>query len=118
MIHKLSREEKKVAKAVIDKGLAASYTAGLKEFETILKQWRKGKFETDRDAYHQLYSAVEIVDNTIGERFEGVKGEKYLLTVAAILADGHIGLEDLEGFTDETIKEIKSVAEVMGGFSY
>ena len=41
----LTKSEKKVARAAIDKGLDAEFREGLENFEAILKDWREGKFE-------------------------------------------------------------------------
>lgn len=103
----LSKSEKKLAKVAIDKGLDAELIEGLKNFEAILKTWRAGKFETNIDAYHTLYSAVKDKDYAIQRRYDGLSGSRYLTTVAAIYKDGYINEQDIEGFREVNKNYIK-----------
>lgn len=54
MSHELSKAEKKIARRCIDKGLDAEFREGLEKFETILQDWRAGKFAGNRAAYLKL----------------------------------------------------------------
>ena len=45
MFHELSKREKKIAKACIDKGLDAEFKEGLENFQAIIQDWRAGKFD-------------------------------------------------------------------------
>lgn len=44
MYYELSKKEKKIARACIDKGLEAEFQKGMEKFETIIHDWRNGKF--------------------------------------------------------------------------
>ncbi len=101
-MYELTKVEKKVARAAIDKALDAEFREGMEKFEAIIKDWRDGKFETTKDAYHKLFKAVDEKDNAISSRYDGLSGGRYLLTVFAILQDGYITEADIEGFRDET----------------
>jgi hypothetical protein len=103
----LSKSEKKLARVAIDKGLHAELLEGLENFEAILKNWRAGKFETNIEAYHTLYSAVKDKDYAIQRRYDGLSGGRYLTTVAAIYKDGYINDEDIAGFQEVNKKYIK-----------
>ncbi|MDB5280491.1 MAG: hypothetical protein JWR61_5446 [Ferruginibacter sp.] len=41
-MYELTKAEKKIARAAIDKGLHAEFKEGLENFESILQDWRQG----------------------------------------------------------------------------
>src|SRR6188474_1851497 len=111
MFHELSKGEKKVARAAIDKGLDAEFREGMEKFEAIIKDWRAGKFATNRDAYHKLFKAVDEKDDAISKRYDGLTGGRYLLTVAGIYKDGYINEEDIKAFSEKTKAILKFWSE-------
>ncbi|MBY0436286.1 MAG: hypothetical protein K2U26_19495 [Cyclobacteriaceae bacterium] len=106
MQQKLSKSDKKIAKACIDKGLDAEFHEGLKKFEAILLDWRAGKFDSHKEAYHNLFEALEKKDRAISKRYDTLTGSRWLATVAAILHDGYISEDDIKDFSDETKERI------------
>jgi hypothetical protein len=100
-MHQLSKREKKIARYCIDKGLEAEFREGLEKSEAIIQDWRVGKFETNKAAYHALYKAISTKDTAISRRYDGLTGSRWLLTVAAIFNDGFIGENDIQDFSDE-----------------
>ncbi len=111
-MNELSKGEKKVARAAIDKGLDREFRKGMEEFEAIVKDWREGKFPTNKEAYHKLFKAVDEKDNAISRRYDGLTGGRYLITVAGIFMDGYITEEDISGFREETKDIINSWAKM------
>ena len=107
MYYQLSKSDKKIARACIDKGVDAEFKEGLEKFEKIIRDWRAGNFPGNREAYHQLYQAVREKDKAIGRRYDGLTGSRWLETVIAILHDGYISKEDIAGFSEETRMEIE-----------
>lgn len=101
MYYELSKADKKIARANIDKGIDAEFREGLETFEAVIRDWRAGKFSSNRDAYHKLFQAVREKDKAIGKRYDDLSGSRWLATVAAILHDGYISKEDIAGFSDE-----------------
>jgi len=99
-MYELSKREKKIARYCIDKGLDAEFREGLEKSEAVIQDWRAGKFESNKDAYHALYNAVDAKDNAISRRYDGLSGSRWLLTVAAIFRDGYISEEDIKDFSD------------------
>lgn len=87
-MYELSKREKKIAREAIEKGVLAEFEVGLTEAETIIKEWRKGGLD-NRQAYHKLYQAIKDQDKHIARRYDGMRGSRYLLTVAAIFKDGY-----------------------------
>jgi len=106
MYYELSKREKKIARAAIDKGTYTAFKLALEEAESIIKAWREGKCD-NREAYHKLFKAIDKHDGKIARRYDDVTGSKYLMTVAAILMDGHITQADISEFSDETKEVIK-----------
>ena len=105
-MYQLPKQEKKIAKACIDKGLDAEFREGMEIFEAIIRDWRNEKFAS-RDAYHELYEAVANKDRAIARRYNGLNGSRWLVTVVYILHDGYISEDDIKDFSDETKTVIK-----------
>lgn len=111
MYHELSKREKKIARACIDKGIEAEFRDGLANFDIIVSGWREGKFATNREAYYELFKAVTSRDKAIAERYDGLTGSNYLITVAAILRDGYISEDDIKDFSEEARLEISKLIQ-------
>ena len=58
MYYELSKPEKKIARACIDKALEAEFHDGLDKFEAILHYCRQSKFASNKEAYHQLFKSI------------------------------------------------------------
>jgi len=106
MYYELPKKEKKIARAAIDKGVNTAFKLALEEAESIIEEWRNGKLD-NRGAYHKLFKAIDKHDGKIARRYDHVTGSKYLMTVAAILADAHITQDDISEFSDETKEVIR-----------
>jgi len=102
MYYELSKREKKIARACIDKGIEAEFREGLEKFSSIIEEWKEGKYSSHKEAYHALFKAVDQKDHSIGRRYDGLSGSRWLITVAAILFDGYISEADIQEFSDET----------------
>jgi hypothetical protein len=102
MYYELSKRDKKVARRCIDKGLEAEFKEGLERFHEIVQQWREGKFASNKEAYHQLFKAVDERDKAISRRYDGLSGSLWLITVTHLLHEGYISEEDIKDFSDET----------------
>ena len=102
MYYELSKREKKIARACIDKGLEAEFREGLEKSSSIISEWREAKFSNHKEAYHQLYKVIDQKDHAISKRYDGLSGSRWLETVAAIFFDGYISEADIQEFSDET----------------
>ena len=100
MYYQLTKPDKKIAKACIDKGVDAEFREGLETSENILRDWRAGKFAGNKEAYHELFQAVHKKDKAISRRYDGLGGSRWLQAVAEIFGDGYIAKEDIAGFSD------------------
>jgi hypothetical protein len=100
MYYELTKAEKKIARVCIDKALDEEFKEGLNQFESILEDWKQGKFTTNKEAYHALFKAVDKNEDAIGRRYDDLTGSRYLMTVAAVLHDGYITENDIKGFSE------------------
>ncbi len=107
MHYELSKRDKKIARACIDKGLEAQFREALEELEGIITDWRAGKFAGHKEAYHRLYKTLEKKDRMISVRYDGLTGSRWLITVVGILRDGYISENDIKYFSDETKSRIR-----------
>ena len=111
MDRQLSKREKKIAKACIDKGLEAEFREGMENFDVIIRDWREGKFTSNREAYHQLYKAIHTKNKAISGRYDGLSGSHRFMAVAAILNDGYITEDDVKDFSEETKSALNNLLQ-------
>jgi hypothetical protein len=101
MYYELSKRDKKIAKTCIDKGLEAEFREGLENVHAIIKKWHEGKFASNKEAYHQLFKAIDMKDNAIRRRYDGLTGSRWLITVIHLLSESYISESDIKDFSDE-----------------
>jgi len=106
----LSKQEKKVAREIIETGLQKEFAKGLFDADTILHQW-KNKSTDNRDAYHLLFKKITDFDKHIARRYDGMTGSKYLFVIAAQFQDGIISESDLEKCSERVKQAVKLIAE-------
>jgi len=106
----LSKQEKKVAREIIETGLQKEFAKGLFDADTILHQW-ENKSTDNRDAYHLLFKKITDFDKHIARRYDGMTGSKYLFVIAAQFQDGIISESDLEKCSERVKQAVKLIAE-------
>ena len=111
MDRQLSKRDKKIAKACIDKGLEAEFREGMENFDVIIRDWREGKFTSNREAYHQLDKAIHMKNKAISRRYDRLSGSHWFMAVAAILNDGYITEEDVKDFSEETKSALNNLLQ-------
>jgi hypothetical protein len=101
MHHELSKHEKKIARMLIDKGVDAEFRTALEESSEILSAWKNGDID-NRAGYHKVFKKIMEYDKRIANRYDGLTGSRYLLTIAGIYIDGQITTEDIKDFSEQT----------------
>ena len=101
MNYELSKSQKKIARAVMDKGLNTHYRKALSEIELIIKKWKEGNFTNNRETYMLLFQRVKENDRNIGQIYDDKGGSRWVEVMADQLAVGVISVEDLKDFDDE-----------------
>lgn len=111
MYYELTKKEKKIARECIDKSLDAAFKEGLENSEAVIREWRQGKFSTNKEAYHKLYKTLTDKDDAIVRRYDGLKGSRYLVTVAQLFFEKVITEDDIKDFSDQTKAVIRFFAK-------
>lgn len=116
MYYELNKREKKIARALIEKGVNAEFKKALKQSASILAEWQNGDLD-NRSAYHKLFKWIDEQNEKIARRYDAITGSKYLITVAEIYADGQITADDLQEFSEGTKEVLNSWLFPNGGES-
>ena len=112
MYYELSKSQKKIASAIMDKGLENHYFNGLKEAGSIILNWQNGAFTNHKEAYMELYKCVEKNDKHIALLYNNKGGSRWVEVMAGQLADGVISISDLKDFQSEVQDAIISLSKL------
>ena len=96
----LSKQDKKAARELIEKGLQREIENELRKVNHILENW-KCKEKNNKETYYQLYKHIANFDKHIAHRYDGITGSRYLLTIISQLHDNVIHVDDLVDFSEE-----------------
>lgn len=100
----LSKREKKIARELIEKGLREELKRGMSSFDAILQQWKAESGDV-KEYYYQIFGAVKDFDKQIAWRYDGLRGSRYIDTIAGQIIDKLYDQSELDGFSQE-IKEV------------
>jgi hypothetical protein len=98
--HQLSKTDKKIVRALLDKGKAAEFKWGMQSFDTVLQAWRN-EADNHQDNYYKIFNAVRDFDKQIARRYDGMTGSKFLLVLAGQVYDKFIDEAELEPLSPE-----------------
>ena len=101
----LSKQGKKLARQLIEKGLQQEFRNGLKQFATILHNTIE-KEDYLQETYRELYKSIKEFDKKIAFRYDRMSGSDYLHILAVQLAEGLINKEDISCFDEEVQNSI------------
>ncbi|CAN5143451.1 hypothetical protein BH09BAC6_BH09BAC6_24800 [soil metagenome] len=96
----LSKRDKKIVKALIDKAMHEEFRIGMEGFDAILKKWRDTN-SGHQQHYHKLFSDVYDFDKHIARRYDGLTGSRYYFTLAMQVAEGLIDEKELDELSAE-----------------
>jgi len=97
--HQLSKTDKKIVRALLDKGQAAEFKWGMEKFDSVLQAWRN-EGDNHQDNYYKIFNAVRDFDKQIARRYDGMSGSKFLLVLAGQVYDKLIDEAELESLSD------------------
>ena len=80
----LSKQQKRIARQVIDIGLVRELESSLGEIDLEIQQWKDGK--DTKTTYHSIYQKLTKFDKHIVRRYDEMKGATYLFILAALLS--------------------------------
>ena len=104
----LSKPDKKIARALIDKGLEIAYEEAFAETYEILKDW-KVNVADNRSVYMELYRVLHEHDKNIARRYNDLGGSRYFSTVCSLFEEGVLNETDIKGFSDEVKNRLKAL---------
>ena len=107
----LSKKEKRLARELIEKGLQSEFKSILGKAKTLLEIWEDQGVD-HKETYHKLYKHITQSDKHIARRYDNMTGSKYLPTLAHLLGDKLISVEEVSGFTDQIRNAILFLAGI------
>jgi hypothetical protein len=96
----LSKSQKKIARALIDKGLEIECGNYLEDLKSLLSN-KKGAAKTNHERYLKAYKLTHKFDKHISERYDNLTGSRYLITVLGLYVDDILEDEDIAEFEEE-----------------
>ena len=105
----LTKQQKKIARNLINLGLqreCAKFMQSTKDFMN-----KNASAEDAHDAYLNLYKRIDNFDEHIAQRYDGISGGQYYITVYSLYFDGVLGDEDIREFDDEIYNKLKEDKE-------
>jgi hypothetical protein len=104
----LSKPDKKVARALIDKGVMIEKTALFLQLEQTLADWRNGTVDVPH-SYANIYDQVKTKDKAIARRYDGLGGSMYFYTVMELLIEDIIDDADIAAFSETVRTELRTI---------
>jgi hypothetical protein len=106
-----SKPDKKAARAIFELALQREFSKGLNDFYNILHQWKTQQPDDNRDAYYAVCNAVKKFDKHIAQRYDGLSGGRYFITVISLLVDGTISKSELSEFSEQAREQLSAFAD-------
>ena len=107
----LNKKEKKLARELIEKGLQSEFKTILGKAKTLLEAWDDQRTD-HKETYQRLYAHITKSDKHIARRYDNMTGSKYLPTIAHLLGDKLVSVEEVSGFTDQIRNAILFLAGI------
>lgn len=105
----LTKHQKKIARKLINLGLhreCAKFMQSTKDFID-----KNTSAEDAHDAYLKLYKRIDNFDEHIAQRYDGISGDQYYITVYSLYFDRVLRDEDIREFDDEIYNKLKEDKE-------
>ena len=96
----LSKPDKRIARAIIEKGLMKEFDKGLNKADKILNDWKQGKGEA-RESYLALYKQITSFDKRIAKRYDGMSNYDLIFIVIQQVDENLVDKQELEAFSEE-----------------
>jgi len=103
----LSKQEKKMVRELIDRGLNRDYLEGIESVKKICDSFIEGKSDP-KEYYHKLFSVLHSKDKIIARRYDGITGSHYIMRLGILFSDGVLTQEDLQGVDENLKKKLSS----------
>lgn len=108
----LNKEQKRIAKKLIDTALERECEAFNLRMKTLAGQHLNTKLtKPNHQRYLDIYKLTNDFDKHIADRYDGLSGNRYFMTVVNLYCDGVLKDDDLVEFDDEVFMQIRTIAD-------
>ena len=108
----LTKEQKRIAKRLIDIALERECAVFNLRIKTLAGHHLNTKLtKPNHQRYLDIYKLTDEFDKHIADRYDGLSGSRYLMTIVNLYCDGVLKDEDLIEFDDEVFMQIKNIAD-------
>lgn len=108
----LNKEQKKIARRLIDIALERECAVFNLRMKTLVGHHLNTKLaKPNHQRYLDIYKLTNEFDKHIADRYDGMSGSRYFMTVVNLYCDGVLKDEDLIEFDDEVFMQIKNIAD-------
>lgn len=109
---KLSKKDKKIVRALIDKGIAEDFKRGMQHFDQLIQQLKSSP-ETPQEQYYKLYHEVRDFDKQISRMYDRLTGSNFLTILANQILQTLIDEAELDELSSEAKDQITSDVRFM-----
>lgn len=107
----LPKGQKKTAQLLIREGLQRECDKHLKAVKQLLQEAESNE-DTPHETYLKLYKEVADFDNHVAQRYDGMSGSRYFITVLQLYYEGVLTPEDIGLFSEEVQERIRKMKEM------
>lgn len=107
----LTREEKKICRNIIARALQRDYEKAILKTENIIQKW-KNKEADSAETFFTLYNTLKERDKYIAMRYDNISASSYLQTLAILLIEETLTMDDLNELTHENRKKVNYIARL------
>ena len=105
----LTKEQKKIARRLIDLGLERECEDFNNTIRRIACQQIALKERANHSRYLEIYKATAKFDKHIADRYDGMSGSRYFMTVVNLYCEGIITDEEIAELGKEAVGMIHSI---------
>jgi hypothetical protein len=99
MYSELSKSQKKIARALIDKSLEIECGNCLEDIKSLLFKRKEGA-KTNHEMYGKVYKLIHKFDKHLGNRYDNLTGSRYFIAVLELYMDNVLNDENIAGFEE------------------
>lgn len=110
MYLELTKAQKKVARELIDLGLERECQQFVDNIQNVVTK-PLGKERPYHARYIEIYKMTERFDKHIAQRYDGLGGSRYFMTVARLYCDGFLSNEEIALLGEELVNKILFVKQ-------
>ena len=108
----LNKEQKKIARRLIDIGLERECAVFNLRMKTLAGHHLNTRLaKPNHQRYLDIYKLTNEFDKHIADRYDGLTGSRYFMTVVNLYCDGVLKDEDIIEFDEDVFMQIRAIAD-------